>query len=162
MTRQQDIMQEMKDMMLNQNEAVLQTEIARAESERGKIGSALQQISISDGIQHDQETEQSRQDLLQEMQQQQASNETFRKMCEEVLSRTVYERTGQKIKGVKATEDSTAVAGFINTSGEELKIRQDISDITADKQSFAGAGVIKNLDFKDLHPSSAADQTGYS
>lgn len=152
-------MQEMKDMMLNQNEAVLQTETARAESERGKIGSALQQTFINDGIQHDQETEQSRQDLLQEMQQQQASNETFQEMCEEFLSRTVYERTGQKIKGVKVIE--AAVAGFINTLGEELKIKQDISNVTADKRSFAGAGVIKNLDFKELRPSSAADQTGY-
>ena len=153
-------MQEMKDMMLNQNEAVLQAEIARAESDGGRIGSALQTL-VDDGIQHDQETEQSRQDLLQEMQQQQASNKTFREMCDELFSRTVYERIGQKIKGVKATEGSIAVAGFINTSGEELKIRQDISDVTADKRSYAGAGVIKNLDFKDLRPSSAADQTGY-
>lgn len=132
MTRQQGTMQKWKDMMLNLNDAVLQTEIARAERERGEIGSALQQISINDGIQHDQETEQSRQDLLQELQQQQVSNETFRKMCEKILSRTVYERTGQTINGVKATENSTAVSGFIITSGKELKIKQDISDVTAD------------------------------
>jgi hypothetical protein len=43
-------------------------------------------------------------------------------MCEEALSRTVDERTGQKIKGVKATNYSAAVAGFINTSGEALNI----------------------------------------
>jgi hypothetical protein len=71
-------------------------------------------------------------------------------MCEEALSRTVYERTGQKIKGVKATNYSSALAGFINTSGEESKINQDISDVTADNRSFAVAGVMKNLDFKDL------------
>ena len=102
----------------------------------------------------------SRQELVQEIRQQQASNETFRKICEEILSRTVYDCTGQKIKGIKASEDSTAVAGFINTSGEELKIEQDIC-VTADKRSFAGADVIKNMNFKDLHSSPAADHTGY-
>jgi len=73
-------------------------------------------------------------------------------MFEEALSRTVYERTGQKIKGVKATNNSSALAGFINKSGEELKIDQDISDVTADNWSVAVARVIKNVDLKDLRP----------
>jgi DNA-binding LacI/PurR family transcriptional regulator len=98
--------------------------------------------------------EQSKQELLHELKQQQASNTTYREMCEEALSETVYERTGQKIKGVKATKDSLALAGFINASGEGLKINQDISDVTADNRSFAGAGVIGNLDFKDWRPGS--------
>jgi hypothetical protein len=74
-------------------------------------------------------------------------------MCQEALLKTVYERTGQNIRGVKATNYSSALTGFINTSGEELKIDQDISDVTADHWSVAVAGVIKNLDFKDLRPS---------
>ena len=73
-------------------------------------------------------------------------------MCEDALSITVYTRTGQKIKGVKATNDSSALAGFINTSGEGFKIDQDISGVTADNRSFAGAGVFNDMDFKDLHP----------
>ena len=73
-------------------------------------------------------------------------------MFEEALSRTVYERTGQMIRGVKATNNSSALTGFINTSGEELKIDQDISDVTADNWSVAVAGVIKNVDLKDLRP----------
>jgi len=71
-------------------------------------------------------------------------------MYKEALLRTVFERTGQKIKSIKATQDSTALTGFINTFGEKLKISQDISDITADNKSFSGAGVIKNMNFKDL------------
>jgi hypothetical protein len=82
----------------------------------------------------------------------------FGKMCEEAISRTVYERTGQKIKGIKATDHSSPLAGSINTSGEEPKIDQDISDVTGDNRSFAGAGVIKNLDFRDLRPTAPADQ----
>lgn len=59
--------------------------------------------------------------------------------------------TMQKIKDVKARDDSTAVAGFINTVADP-KIEQDISNVTADKRSFAGAGVIMGLNFQDLRP----------
>ena len=82
-------------------------------------------------------------------------------MCEEALSKTVYERTGQKIKAVRATNNSSALAGFINISEEESKIDQDISDITADNRSFAAAGVIKNLDFKDLRPTAPSGHRDY-
>ena len=63
----------------------------------------------------------------------------------------MYERTGQKIKGIKAPNDNSALVGFINTSGEGLRINQNISDVTADQRSTAIAGVIKYLHFKDLH-----------
>jgi hypothetical protein len=71
---------------------------------------------------------------------------------EVALSRTGYERTRQKIKNGKATNNSSALTGFINTSEEKLKIDQDISEITADNWSVAVAGVIKNVDLKDLRP----------
>jgi len=148
-------MKEMKDMMLRQNEAALQQEITRAESQRTDIERALQHVS--DNPQASEESAQSRQELQHEIRQQRASNDAFRRMCEEALSQTVFERTGQKIKGVKAADHSSAVAGFINTSGEELKINQDISDVTATNRSFAGAGVIKNLNFADLRSTGPAD-----
>ena len=138
-------MNEMKDMMLQQNEATIQREIQRAESEQSAIENSLQQLPVS-STQSSEEAELSRQELLQEIQKQKASNDSFRRMCEEALSRTVYERTGQKIKGVRATGDSAALAGFVNITGEGLKIDQDISDVTADKGSFAAAGVIMNMD----------------
>lgn len=151
----------MKDMMLQQNEAILQQKITQADSERTAIESSLQQLSAGGSTQPSEESEQSRQELLQEIGQQQISNDTFWKMCEEALSRTVYERTGQKIKGVKATNYSAALTGFINTSGEESKIDQDISDVTADNWSVAAAGVIKNMDFKDLRSSGPANNMGH-
>jgi hypothetical protein len=73
-------------------------------------------------------------------------------MCEEALLRIVYEHTGQKIKGIKAMNDGIALAGFINTSGEELKINQDISDVNTNNRGFIIIGVIKNIDIKDLRP----------
>jgi hypothetical protein len=150
---------EMKDMMLKQNEAILQQEIVRADSQTAEIECSLQQLSVGSNTEPS-ESEQSRKELLQEIRQQQASSNTLRKMCEEALSRTVYERTGQKIKGIKATNYSSALTGFINTSGEELKIDQDISDVSADNRSIAVAGVIKDLNFKDLRPSGPADDMG--
>ena len=132
-------MKEMKDMMLQQNENVLQKEIARVDGQ----GTEMKTF---------QELEQNRQELLREIRQQQASNDTLRKICEDAISRTINERTGQKIKGVKATDHSSALAGFINTSGEELRVDQDISDVNAHNKSFAGAGVIKGLDFRNMRP----------
>lgn len=120
----------MKDMILQQNETVLQREIARVDSETAGIECSLQQLSVGASTELSKESEQSRQEPLEEIRKQQASNDTFRKMCEEALSTTVYERTGQKIKGVKATNYSSTWTGFINTSGEESKINQDISDVT--------------------------------
>ncbi len=73
-------------------------------------------------------------------------------MCEEALSRTVYQRTGQKIKGIKATNDGVALVGFINLSGKELNISQDISDVSADNRGFVVVGVANNVDIKDLYP----------
>ena len=156
-TRQETIMKEMKNMMLKQNEAVIQQEVARADSEDVRIANAMQQLSRYENTGRGEELEDSRQKLLLEMGQQQASNDNFRKMCEEVLSRIVQERTGQKIKGVKAINHSSAVAGFINVSDEEMRIDQDISDVTAENRSFAGAGVIRDLNFRDLR-STAADE----
>jgi DNA integrity scanning protein DisA with diadenylate cyclase activity len=149
-------MQEMKDMMLRQNEAVVQQQIARAGDETREIELSMHQLPADNDNElvaaapQLRESEQSRRELLHELEKQQAANQTFIKMCEEALSQTLYQRTGQEIKGVRATNNSSALTGFINTSGEESMIDQDISDINADSYSIAVAGVVKNLDFKDL------------
>jgi len=151
-------MLEMKDMMLQQNEAIIRQLIARADDETTDINHSLQQLTAArtneqdDVLKQSKESEQSKQELLQELEKQQAANAALKEMCEEDLSETVYERTGQKIKGVRATNNSSAITGSINTSGEESRIDQDISDVSADSWSIAVAGVIKNVDFKDLRP----------
>ena len=152
-------MREMKDMMarLKQNEAVVQQGIARANSEIVGIESAIQQISTYENTERGEELEESRRELLQEMRQQQASNETFRKVCEEVLSRTIQERTSQRIRNVHAILNSSAIAGLINVSGEEARIDQNISDVRAENRSFAGAGFMNGVNFRDFR-STAADE----
>ncbi len=155
-------MQEMKDMMLQQNETILQREIARANGERPTIESSLQQLSISGSTQSSEESERSRQELRQEIQYQQSSNRTLQKMCEEALSKTGCERTGQKIKDVKATYDSAALAGIINPpENKELKIDQEISGVTADHRSVATAGVIWGLGLAKLPPTAPSNHMGY-
>lgn len=72
-------------------------------------------------------------------------------MCQKALSRTVYKRTGQKIKGIKTTNNSITLARFINTSGEEMHVNQDIEDVSADNRDIVVVGVIKNMNFKDSH-----------
>ncbi|KAF2022976.1 hypothetical protein EK21DRAFT_105536 [Setomelanomma holmii] len=154
MSRQENVMQEMKDMMLKYHEGVVRQQITQANTETAEVECSMQQLTARGGelspVLQDQESEQTRQKVLQELGQQQVAINILKEICEEALSHTVFERTGQKIKGVKATNNSSALAGFINTSGEESRIDQDILDVTADNWSIAAAGVIKNMDFKDM------------
>ena len=149
-------MQEMKDMILQQNEAVVRRQIARADIETAEIEGSMQQLTVSRSnelsrrSQQSKESEQSKQELLRELVRQQGANKVFKELCEEALSQTIYEHPGQKINGVRATNYGSALTGFINMSGEETRIDQDISDVSADNWGIAVAGVIKNVDFKDL------------
>lgn len=157
-TRQEHLMQQLKDMMLQQNEAVIQQNITQAGLDTRAIELSMQQLptgsdnELGTVLSQIRGYEQSRRELVHELEKQRATNQTFIRMCEEALSQTIYQRTGQKIKGVRATNNSSALTGFINTTGEESRIDQDLSDINADNYSIAVAGVVKNLDFKDLRP----------
>ncbi|KUJ12748.1 uncharacterized protein LY89DRAFT_687709 [Mollisia scopiformis] len=149
---QKELAKEQKDNILEANEADLEQELIRAGKEMVEIEQSLQQFIVSGGTERDEELEQSKKELLQELERQQAASTLLRNMCEEALSRTVYQRTGQKIKGIKATNDGIALAGFINVPGEELNISQDISDVSANNKGFVIVGVANNVDIKDLRP----------
>lgn len=120
-------MEEIKDMMLNQNEITLRKGIGRADGERAETERTLSQISISDCNRLSDESEQSRRELLQEIRQQQALNDVFRRMCEEALAITVSERTRHKADGVQKTNYSPAL---INTSVEGTVIDHDSFDLS--------------------------------
>jgi hypothetical protein len=156
MSRQENMMQEMKDIMLKHHEGVLQQQIARATTETANTECAMQQLTTSGGefrsLLQDRGSEQSSREYFHELERQRVTHKVLKEICTEALSQIVYERTGQKIKSVTATNNSSALAGFINTSGEESRIDQDISDVTADNWSIAAAGVIKNMDFNNLRP----------
>ncbi|KAH7418722.1 hypothetical protein BKA64DRAFT_730276 [Cadophora sp. MPI-SDFR-AT-0126] len=149
---QKELAKEQKDSILEATEADLEQELTRAGKEMVEIEQSLQRFTVGGSTERDEESEQSKKELLRELERQQAASTALRNMCEEALSRTVYQRTGQKIKGIKATNDGIALAGFINVPGEELNISQDISDVSTDNRGFVIVGVANNIDIKDLRP----------
>ena len=141
-------MKEVKDAILKDNEVRLNEEKAQANRELAATESSLEQLSVSIRDEVNEETKRNLEQLLEEMQEQKASNEVFRKACEEALLKTknIYNGIEQEIKNTKADNNSRAVAGLVNTSGEAQKIKQNISDTSAIGGSFAGAGIIQGLD----------------
>jgi hypothetical protein len=149
-TGQKDLTKEQKDSILKANEADIEQELTRAGKEMVEIEQTLQQLTIRGNTASDEESEQSRLELLEELERQRAASTALREMCEDALSRTVHQRTGQKIKCIRATNDSVALVGFINASANELNMDQELSDVSADNKSFVVVGVAKNVDLKDL------------
>ena len=86
------------------------------------------------------------------MQEEKASNEVFRKTCEEALLKTknIHNKIEQEIKNTKADNNSKALAGLINTPGEFRNIKQNVSDTSAGRGSFAGAGIIHGMNLSLL------------
>ncbi len=148
MTRQGFMMKEVKDSMLKSNELRLDKEKARANRELVAIESSLKQLSVSIRDEVNEELKRNLEQLLEEMQEQKASNEVFRKTCEEALLKTknIHDGIEQEIKNTKADNNSRAVAGLINTPGEVRNIKQNISGISASGGSFAGSGIIYGQD----------------
>lgn len=144
--------------MLQQNEIVIRQQLGRASTATVELERSIQQLKparntrLGSITQRGKVSDESRQALLHELACQNSANNTLKAVCEEAISTTVFERTGQKIKGVKATNHSSAIAGFINASEQTARIKQDISDISAQDWSFAFAGVMDSVDFKDLRP----------
>ena len=151
-------MKEVKDSMLKSNELRLDEEEARANRELVAIESSLKQLSFSIQDEVNEESKRNLTQLLEEMEEQKASNEIFRKTCKEALlkTRTINSGIEQDIKNTQADNNSRAVAGLINTPGEVRNIKQNISDTSARGGSFAGAGVIQGLDLSI--PSSRNEQ----
>jgi len=142
------MMKEVKDSMLKSSELRLDKEKARANRELVAIESSLKQLSVSIRDEVNEESKRNLEQLLEEMQEQKASNEVFRKTCEEALLKTknIHDGIEQEIKNTKADNNSRAVAGLINTPGEVRNIKQNISGISASGGSFAGSGIIYGQD----------------
>ena len=140
-------MKEMKDSILKDNKKLLNKEKDRADRELAAIESSLKQLSVSIQDEVNEESKRNLEQLLEEMQEEKASNEFFRKTCEEAFSKTksIHNKIDQDIKNTKADDNSKAIAGLINTSGDIRKIKQNISDTSATGGSFAGAGIIHGI-----------------
>ena len=148
MACQESLMKEVKDSMLKGNEELLNREKDRADRELVAIESSMKQILVSIRDEVNEELKRNLEQLLEEIQGQKASNEFFRKTCEEALLKTknIHDGIEQDIKETKADNSSKAIAGLINTSGEVRNIKQIISDTSAERGGFAGAGIIHGLD----------------
>ena len=142
------MMKEIKDSIIKSNKIRLDEEKARANRESTAIESSLKQLSISIQDEVDKESKKYLQQLLEETQGQKASNEIFRKTCEEALLRTknIYDQIEQEINNTKADNNSIAVAGLINTPGDFRHVKQNISGTSASGGSFAGSGIIYGQD----------------
>ncbi|KAF4436027.1 nacht and ankyrin domain-containing protein [Fusarium austroafricanum] len=87
--------------------------------------------------------------LLRDIKRHKETINAFEEITQKALKAVTFERTGQRIYNVKATDHSLTLTGFINA--EEITIEQDIDNISADKYSLAAAGVVNNFDFKDFY-----------
>ena len=153
MVRQEFIMKEVKDSMLKGNKELLDREKDRADHELAAIESSLKKLCVSIRDELNEESKRNLEQLLKEMQEEKASNEFFRKTCEEALLKTknIHNGIEQEIRETKADNSSKAIAGLINTSGEVRNIKQSISDTSANRGSFAGAGIVHGLDLSILN-----------
>ena len=142
------MMKEVKDSMLKGNEELLSREKDQADRDLIAIESSIKQILVSTRDEVNEELKRNLEQLSEEIQGQKASNEFFRKTCEEALLKTknIHNGIEQEIKQTKADNSSKAVAGLINTSGEVWNIKQIISDTSAERGSFVGAGIVHGLD----------------
>ena len=153
MARQESMMREVKDCMLTGNEEFLNKEKDRGDRELAIIESSLKQMYVSIRNEVNEESKWNLVQLLEEMQEQKASNDLFRNTCQEALLKTknIHNEIEQKIKNTQVDDISKAVARLINTDGEVRNIKQDISDTSARGGSFAGAGIIHGLDLSILN-----------
>lgn len=130
--------------MLGHLETLLSKKLAESNEDRKAIvryeAEALASRDVED-----------KQDLIHELGRQRATIDAFQGICEKALKTVVFERTGQTIRDVKATDNSVALTGFVNAEGEETRIEQDISQIAADGRSIAVSGVVNNVDFTALY-----------
>ncbi|RSL90927.1 hypothetical protein CEP51_000480 [Fusarium floridanum] len=144
MARQEGMIKELGDQMLGHLETLLTKKFAEANEDRKAMvryeAEALTSIDVED-----------KHDLIRELGQQRAMINAYQGLCEKALKIVVFERTGQTIRDVKATDNSVALTGFVNAEGEEMRIEQDISQIAADGRSIAVAGVVNNVDFAALY-----------
>ena len=144
MARQEGMIKELGDQMLGHLEALLTKKLAKAnEDHKAIVRYEAEAMALSDI--------EDKQDLIREFGQQRATIDAFQGICEKALKAVVFERTGQTIRDVKATDNSVALTGFVNAEGEETRVEQDISQIAADGRSIAVAGVVNNVDFTALH-----------
>jgi hypothetical protein len=150
-TSQQDFIPETtRNEMLESYTQQLVKKVAEATAAAQEINLKSRHISemaIPEASQSNQDSfEKLKQDAQRELSLLKDDNRRLQRACEDALKKVEATRTAQKIKDVNASEDSVALAGYINTDND-FRVDQDISNVMAKKNSLAIAGVAKNIDF---------------
>ncbi|KAF9763199.1 hypothetical protein IL306_003217, partial [Fusarium sp. DS 682] len=144
LARQQGMAKNLADQMMKHWEDTLAKKLVEAQDDRKAVAKFEEETLRSN------ETE-DRDIFLREIARQKGIIDAFEATSKEALKKVVFERTGQRIHNVKATDNSVALTGFVNAEGKEMTIEQDISNITANKSSIAVAGVVNNVDINALY-----------
>lgn len=149
MARQESVMKEVKDSMLKGNEEFLNREKDRGDRELATIESSLKQLSVSIRDEVNEESKRNLEQLLKEMQEEKASNEFFRKTCEEALLKTqnIHNGIQQEIKNTKADNNSKALE-----PSSTVPFRRD--------PDFVDRDILTEIEEKCLQPASRAALVG--
>ncbi|KAF4965153.1 hypothetical protein FSARC_7020 [Fusarium sarcochroum] len=144
MARQEGMIKEVGDQTMVLLEKLLTEKLVEAHNDRKAVvkfeAEALKSKDFED-----------REMFLHEIGQQKTMIDAFEGTSEKALKAAVSERTGQKMRDVKATDHSIILTGFVNADEEEMRIEQDISQVLASGSSIAVTGVIGKVDLKALH-----------
>lgn len=150
--RQGYLMTEMKDALLQKLEQQAEHELAlvnQRSTEATIDATRLETIQVNEtGPSTADELRQLREDAQREFQHLRDAQARHERLCRDTLDRVGAARGEQKIKGARASDDSRVLSGYINADPSSMK--QDISDLSAEKGSTVIAGVMKGVDLSNL------------
>lgn len=145
-------MAEMKEALLQNLEKQAKHELALINQQSSTLAVDMAQVEALDMDESEsstaEELRQLREDAQREFQHLRDAQARHEKICRDTLDRVGTARGEQKIRGAKATDDSRVLSGYINAEPSSMK--QDISDLSAERGSTVIAGVVKGVDLSNL------------
>ncbi|PNP55568.1 hypothetical protein FNYG_15482 [Fusarium nygamai] len=142
MSRQGDMIKELRGRKLSSLEAFLKQKIDEVHKDKMKVVKYGAEASGSS------ETE-DKESFASEIKRHKDMVRISEKVCKKALKAVTIERVSQNISDVCATVESTALAGKFNVDGPDMT-GQNITMVHADQRSFAVAGMANNFDFTSL------------
>ena len=136
--------------MLLAKENEIKSEGSAVGRQIAEVDAQMQQLSIIGDDEQSGYSHEDKSELLADLGRERTLLEGYRNVCEEAVSKIHYNRTGQHISDVKMDESSRLMVGFINTDGEELRMNQNITGVTATHGSRGIVGVAKNVNLNNF------------
>jgi hypothetical protein len=136
--------EELKRVLL-EKENEIQSEGSAVGKQIAEVDTQMQQLSIIGDNEQGAYSHEERSELLADLGRERTLLEGYRNVCGETVSKIHHNRTGQHISNIKMDDSSRLMVGFINTDGEELRMNQNITGVTATHGSRGIVGVAKNV-----------------